>query len=347
MKKQKNTQDIIFSIVLCTYNREKHIKRCLESLISQNFPKNRYEIIVVDDGSTDATMDIVSQYPVRLIKHKKNQGIAAARNTGLKAAKGKIYICFDDDCYADKDWLKNLAKAYKRYETDTVMGICGFIELTGQSGLIDKYMEDIGYANPSPVIYGLSTNPIIRFYAYLKNMFFPAIQGHEKELEVNEIWGANCSFPISILKAINGWNEKMSGVEDTELCDRIKKRFPDKKFMCTKDAVIYHDHQLSLDGFLHKPYSRGPVTLKFYQKNSKFPPIFPFPVAIVLITLIALLLRPLYGLVSVFITPQLFYAWWGIKAANKRKLYYLLFPYLQGGYELSTVLGLLKGFLYA
>ncbi|HWY80116.1 MAG TPA: glycosyltransferase family 2 protein [Candidatus Sulfotelmatobacter sp.] len=342
MNKKNN---ILFSIVLCTYNREKHIERCLESLVNLDYPKNKFEIIVVDDGSTDATIEIVKKYPVTLIRHKKNRGVAAARNTGLKNAKGKIYICFDDDCFAHKNWLKNLEKAYNKIGINKTLGIAGFIQLKNNRTMIDKYMDEIGYANPSPVIYGISKNPIIRFYAYLKNMFFPIIQGKEKILIVNEIWGANCSFPIEILKKVNGWNNKMSGVEDTELCNRINKKIKNKKLFCTKSAIIYHDHQLSLQGFIKKPYSRGKVTLKFYQQNNKIPPIYPFPPAIILISLIITIINPLYGLLSLLILPQLFYAWWGIKAIKRMQLYFLSFPYLQGGYELSTVLGLMKGFI--
>src|SRR5579871_2092690 len=156
MKKITNKkQEILFSIILCTYNREKHIKRCLDSLVGLHYPKDKYEIIVVDDGSKDSTQDIVSRYPVRLIQHKKNQGIAVARNTGLQAARGKIYVCFDDDCFADKEWLQNLEKAYNTFDQNSVIGIAGFIKLIGNGGVIDKYMYEIGYANPSPVIYGL------------------------------------------------------------------------------------------------------------------------------------------------------------------------------------------------
>jgi len=349
MKKNiTNKNKILFSIVLCTYNREKHIKQCLESLLSLDFPKNNYEIIVVDDGSTDSTKEIVKKYPVRLLEHKKNQGIAAARNTGLKTAKGKIYICFDDDCYTNKDWLKNLAKAYEKYDLKDISGIAGFIKLTGkENGVIDKYMDETGYANPSPTYYIQSTNIFMRFYSYLKNMFSPSIQSKKKIFEVGEIWGANCSFPINVLKAVNGWDENLSGVEDTDLCDRIKKRFKKRKFICTKNAIIYHDHQLSLKSFLNKPYSRGTAILNFYRKNAKTPPIFPFPLVIVMITLLAILRNPLYGFIALLLLPQIFYAWWGIKALKKKKLYYLIFPYLQSSYELSTILGLMKGYLSA
>jgi glycosyltransferase involved in cell wall biosynthesis len=343
MKKHKK---IIFSIVLCTYNREKHIEQCLKSLVNQNFPRDQYEIIVVDDGSTDSTRELVAKFPVKIITHKINKGIAAARNTGLKNAKGDIFICFDDDCYADKNWLKNLAYTYKKYDLNDISGIAGIIKLLNKpSGIIEKYMDKIGYANPSPLTYVRSKSLFMRFYSYIKNMFAPNLQIHRRPFEVGEIWGANCSFPIAVLKSVNGWDENLSGVEDTDLCDRINKKFNDRKFICTKNAIIFHDHRLSYKNFLKKPYSRGPATLNFYIKNKKIPPIFPFPIAILLLSLLFLIINPLSLLLSLLFLPQLFYCWWIIKAIQKREGGYLTFPYLQSTYELSSVLGLIKGYV--
>ena len=338
----------MFSIVLCTYNRENHIEQCLESLVNQNFSKEKYEVIVVDDGSVDSTVERASKYRVKIIKHKTNKGTAAARNTGLKAARGQVYICFDDDCYADKNWLKNLAKAYKQYEPKTTLGIAGFIKLSIKAtGVIDKYMDETGYANPSPRSYVTSTSLLMRFYAYLRNMFSPNLQNDKNIFEVGEIWGANCSFPVEVLKAVNGWDENLSGVEDTDLCDRINKKFKDKRFICTKNAIIFHDHRLSLSNLFEKPYGRGLAILRFYLKNGKMPPIFPFPVIIGMLFLLMLYPIPLYAVIALLLLPQVFYSWWVIKAFKKKKLQFLLFPYLQGGYELFSVLGLIRAaFVY-
>ena len=78
------------SIVLYTCNEEKYIKDCLDALIKQDYPKDRYEIIVVDDGSTDRTNEVVSKYPAKVTNHKKNLGICSTRNTGLRNANVKI-----------------------------------------------------------------------------------------------------------------------------------------------------------------------------------------------------------------------------------------------------------------
>jgi len=94
------------SVVVCTYNGARTIRDCLEGLERVAYPD--YEVIVVDDGSTDATAAIARQYDCRLIR-TENRGLASARNTGLDAATGEIVAYIDDDAYPDPHWLTYLA----------------------------------------------------------------------------------------------------------------------------------------------------------------------------------------------------------------------------------------------
>ena len=92
------------SVVVASYNGGATLKICLESLLHLNYPD--YEVILVDDGSTDASPAIAAQFPtVRNIRHQKNQGLSVARNTGIEAATGEIIAFTDSDCRADEDWL--------------------------------------------------------------------------------------------------------------------------------------------------------------------------------------------------------------------------------------------------
>lgn len=113
------------SVVVPCYNSEKVIGTCVKSVLLQN-PN---EIIVVDDGSTDRTATIAKSLGAKVIKHKTNLGIAAARNTGVQAAKGDIVLFVDSDCEADRNIVKKILENYQK----GVDGVGGRSVETGSS----------------------------------------------------------------------------------------------------------------------------------------------------------------------------------------------------------------------
>ncbi len=96
------------SIIIPTYQCEKYISRAIRSALNQNFPKNDFEIIVIDDGSTDNTPNILKSFnkDIKVITFDKNKGLAAARNSGLRIARGRFVINLDADDYMHQDLLK-------------------------------------------------------------------------------------------------------------------------------------------------------------------------------------------------------------------------------------------------
>ncbi len=95
------------SVVVASYNGAGTLKACLQSLEHLNYPN--YEVILVDDGSTDNTPEIAALFPtVQTLRHERNQGLSVARNTGIYAATGDIIAFTDSDCRADEDWLHYL-----------------------------------------------------------------------------------------------------------------------------------------------------------------------------------------------------------------------------------------------
>ena len=97
------------SVVVCSYNGSSTIDDCMRGLMKVNY--SNFEVIVVNDGSTDNLADIVRKYPFRLIS-TVNRGLSNARNTGMMQATGDIVVYLDDDAYPDPDWLNYLAYAF-------------------------------------------------------------------------------------------------------------------------------------------------------------------------------------------------------------------------------------------
>ncbi len=99
------------SVVVCSFNGSLTIEETLKALAALDYPN--YEVIVVNDGSTDATPEIARRFDVRLVT-TENRGLSAARNTGMEAAAGEIVAYIDDDAYPDPHWLQFLAAAFLR-----------------------------------------------------------------------------------------------------------------------------------------------------------------------------------------------------------------------------------------
>jgi glycosyltransferase involved in cell wall biosynthesis len=94
------------SVVVCAYNAERTMEACMVSLKALDYPD--YEVIVVNDGSTDGTLAIAESHPFCRIISQENKGLSVARNVGAEAATGEIVAYTDSDCVADPDWLSYL-----------------------------------------------------------------------------------------------------------------------------------------------------------------------------------------------------------------------------------------------
>lgn len=132
------------SVVVATYNRGKLLVNCIKSLMKQSYPKNKYDIIIVNDGSTDSTIEDIKYFvkkwkKIRIITHKKNMGEAASRNTGIKSSHGEIIAFLDDDCIADKNWLSSISTAF----VEGIDGVEGRTITKEKKGPFDNYVENL------------------------------------------------------------------------------------------------------------------------------------------------------------------------------------------------------------
>lgn len=114
--------NILISIVVPVYNTEKYIGICLDSLLAQDVPKERYEILCIDDGSTDRSAKILDLYQENngsiLVFHQGNGGVSAARNKGIESAKGKYIWFIDSDDFVKKNSFAGIVAALEKTDCD-------------------------------------------------------------------------------------------------------------------------------------------------------------------------------------------------------------------------------------
>lgn len=357
MSKQKLP---FMSVVMPVYNGAATVERALDSLLNQDYPKDRYEIITVNDGSSDNSAEVLkARKEVHYVELPHNMGIPSAQNAGLAAAKGDIYVCFNDDCQAAPDFLSQLAKGYA--ELDKPLGIGGILvkQSAGNvKGLVANYIEASGSgAAPSAAEIGPRFLPAIakRLLSYLFGNYVRPKQTVERTVdEVVELYGANASFPIDKLRAIGGWDVTMAapavgGIEDRDVCYRLRKAFPGQHIYAMHTARVMleqdpDDTAVSFKAYLLRPYRRGPFNYTFHARNGLTPPIFPFPILITLAMLLTLPFAPWVAALELLILPVLCYGWWVQRAFAARKPLYVLLPYLQLAEETMVIAGLVRGF---
>jgi glycosyltransferase involved in cell wall biosynthesis len=159
-----------FSIVIPAYNEEKFLPECLESLKKQNFKKN-FEIIVVDNNSTDRTFKIAKKFGVRVIKEKK-RGVCFARQAGTKIAKGEIIISTDADNNFSPNWLANIYQAFnKNKKIVTVLGPYRFSDKPKWAkwySIIQFKVVELVYKKTGKIIYSPASNFAFKKTAWQK-----------------------------------------------------------------------------------------------------------------------------------------------------------------------------------
>ncbi len=140
---------MLASIVVPAYNEEKYIRHCLRSLMSQDHPGFEYEVIVVDDGSTDRTAAIARQHGARVISQPR-RGVSGARQAGFEAARGEIIASMDADTIPPRDWLYRLVTELAK--GPDIIGVYGPVRLSD-----GPWYADWAYHHVSGVYFWLSS----------------------------------------------------------------------------------------------------------------------------------------------------------------------------------------------
>ncbi|TMQ73905.1 MAG: glycosyltransferase, partial [Candidatus Eisenbacteria bacterium] len=211
------------SVVVCTYNGAPKLRDCLEGAQRLDYPN--FEVIVVDDGSTDATAEIARQYPCRLVR-TENRGLSNARNTGIENATGEIVAFTDDDARPDPHWLYYVAWALR-----------------------GKDLAGVGGPNIPPDGDGWIA-------ACVANAPGGPMHVLVTDREAEHIPGCNMAFRKSALEAIGGFDPRyrVAG-DDVDLCWRLSARGLRLGFH--GGAMVWHHRRNSLRTYWRQQHGYG------------------------------------------------------------------------------------------
>ena len=228
----------LVSVIIATYNREKYIKRAIESVLNQLY-KN-IELIIVDDGSIDGTKDIIKPYLADSRVHyiyQKNKGCVEARNNGIKIAKGKYIAILDsDDFWCNTEKIGEQVAFLERNKEYVLVG-GGAIKIDGNCNEIIRYLLPASDAD-------------IRERILVSNML-----AHVTILFRKDVW-----------ERVGGYDKAFDGLEDWDLflkMGRVGKFYNIQEFFAS-----YSGHQYDNPSYLDKKYGRL-ERLKLYMKIKK------------------------------------------------------------------------------
>ncbi len=211
--------DPFVSFIIPVFNSGHTLGLCLESIFNIDYDPDKYEVIVVDNGSTDGSVAIASQYPAKL--HFKPVGtISSVRNHGSQHAKGELFAFVDSDCLIKENWLKEAISVL----LDSSVGAAGSGYLTPEHY---TWVEKAW-------LYELSTKPF----------------------ETDFLPGGNLIVRSSVFRLVGGFNESLTTGEDSDLCIRINNS-KYKVINSSNIANIHLGNSKSLKQFIKKEFWYG------------------------------------------------------------------------------------------
>ncbi len=320
MDNNEKFKDPLVSIIIPAYNSEKTMGKCLDSLLKLDYPD--YEIIIIDDGSTDSTPEILKQYPKVKTITTQNSGPSKARNTGIWEARGDFIAFTDADCIVDHNWIKELFKGFK---SDRVAGVGGdqkSPEDECEFGRdVQGFMKAIGFVSD-----------------YLKTGDAPETVKHNPS--------CNVMYRKEVLKEAGLFDEQLWPGEDVDLDFKIRRM--GYSLYYNPNAIVYHYRPKTRASFARMMKRYGWAQGYLVNKYGPFRVLHIIPIFLLglILTLVVLSARgkilQLLGFIILVILypPTMFYI--KTKDIGKSLKYYLFFFVLMWNWNLGFLRGLLK-----
>lgn len=226
---------MLFSVIVPTRNRPEMLGQCLAALDGQTFPRDEFEVIVVDDGGTVALDGMVARYAgIRLLR-QENRGPAVARNAGIAAARGEVIVLTDDDCRPEPGWLAAFARAVA--ETPGA-GLGGEVKPAPENGIC-----------------GDASQVLVSYLYNYTDSTMPFFCTN------------NVAFPRRLLLEIGGFDETfpLAAAEDRDIGGRWNTRYPLRH---VPEAAVLHHQNLDFQGFLRQHFRYGRGAFQFHARRT-------------------------------------------------------------------------------
>ena len=220
------------SVVVPAYNAEDTIGPLLDSLLNLDYPE--YEVIIVNDGSTDRTKEIVEQFPVRLI-NQPNRGASAARDAGLRVASGDVVAYVDSDVTVTPDWLKQIMRPFSDATVAATTGQTVFL----RSQKCASWLRSMDIER---------RNTRRKTYTRLAN-------------------GPNAAFRRDILLEVGGFDPRWYHAEDTEVSYRIWEL--GHRIQYVPEAVVHHVPEEDWRTYLRKRYRDAKAFTRMLRRYTR------------------------------------------------------------------------------
>ncbi|NHC47030.1 glycosyltransferase family 2 protein [Motilibacter aurantiacus] len=330
------------TVVVCCYNGADTLPHVLQALAAQTV-RNEIEVLVVDDGSADDTAAVAAAAGVRVVRHARNRGLAAARNTGWRAAAAPVVAYTDDDCRPRPDWVERLLGAL---DADPLLVACGgAVRGSRTDTFVLRYLRENNPLGPleASLLEG-GDGLARRLGLYLQRSAFPERRSGRRP--VSSVVGASMAFRVELLERLGGFDERFRfGGEEEDFCRRqvLGGEVPP---LFVPDALVEHDFEPGLADTLRRSRAYGRGNARMYFKHEGLSPTaYPLPVAVLAgVTAAALLRRPALA-VGALALPQALFATWPVRAVRERRPELLLYPYVQALQEAASDAGLASGLL--
>jgi len=245
-------EGLAISVVVPTCNRKARISACVEALARQTFPRDAFEVIVVDDGSTDDTPAVLGALSgrepglrLRVLVNERNMGANPSRNRGIREAEGGLVAFLDDDCVPASDWLERLVKPFSEPEIAAVVGLVTDPEPRNIWDLTYRGTHRLGKAGPAHRL--VSCNMALR-----------------KDVLLEYAFDEDYAFKGAAAKGQRP-DVATSGRSDEEGL-YLKLKAAGRKVIAHPDAAVLHEHHYSARSFFRQAYRSGRSAARLVYK---------------------------------------------------------------------------------